>query len=178
MRKTLSTIVFLGQRPKIISAAVVTSNADSGAGSLRQAIAEATPGETITFAISGSIVLTSGDSWSTKTSSSTGQHDQSIHPARNAVRGLAGFRIFNLVTAGSSAFPVSASPTAWPKKAAASTTKPRPPSDCALLNNTATNNGGGIQNFSTGLSNCVVLNNRVAAGSSEGEAAASTMTAR
>ncbi len=44
--------------------AVVTSLADSGAGSLRAALAAATPGETITFggaATSGTITLTSGE---------------------------------------------------------------------------------------------------------------------
>jgi hypothetical protein len=39
---------------------VVTTTADSGPGSLRQAIAEACPGSTITFAVTGTITLTSG----------------------------------------------------------------------------------------------------------------------
>jgi hypothetical protein len=40
---------------------VVTSTADSGAGTLREAILEACPGSTITFAVSGTITLTSGE---------------------------------------------------------------------------------------------------------------------
>jgi len=38
----------------------VTSSADSGAGSLRQAIADAAPGDTIDFAVTGTTTLTSG----------------------------------------------------------------------------------------------------------------------
>ena len=39
----------------------VTTTNDSGAGSLRQAIADATPGDTITFAVTGTITLMSGE---------------------------------------------------------------------------------------------------------------------
>src|SRR6266511_2986869 len=39
----------------------VTNTNDSGAGSLRQALIAATDGDTITFAVSGTIVLTSGE---------------------------------------------------------------------------------------------------------------------
>ena len=40
---------------------VVTSLADTGPGSLRQAIADAAPGDTIDFGVSGTIMLTSGE---------------------------------------------------------------------------------------------------------------------
>lgn len=39
----------------------VTSTADSGAGSLRDRVAAAAPGDTITFAVTGTITLTSGE---------------------------------------------------------------------------------------------------------------------
>jgi hypothetical protein len=39
----------------------VTNTNDSGAGSLRQALADANDGDTITFAVSGTIGLTSGE---------------------------------------------------------------------------------------------------------------------
>ncbi len=39
----------------------VTNTNDSGAGSLRQALADANKGDTITFAITGTIGLTSGE---------------------------------------------------------------------------------------------------------------------
>src|SRR5581483_10746624 len=38
----------------------VTNTNDSGAGSLRQAIADAMPGDTINFSVTGAITLTSG----------------------------------------------------------------------------------------------------------------------
>ncbi len=39
----------------------VTSTADSGAGSLRDVVAAAAPGDTVTFAVTGTIALTSGE---------------------------------------------------------------------------------------------------------------------
>src|SRR6266436_1213282 len=42
-------------------AATVTSTADDGPGSLRTAISDAAAGETITFAVTGVITLTSGE---------------------------------------------------------------------------------------------------------------------
>lgn len=43
------------------SALVVTTNSDSGPGSLRQAVADAADGDTITFGITGQIVLSGGE---------------------------------------------------------------------------------------------------------------------
>jgi hypothetical protein len=40
---------------------IVTNTNDSGPGSLRQALADANGGDTITFAVTGTIALTSGD---------------------------------------------------------------------------------------------------------------------
>ena len=49
------------QWPAALSAATVTSTGDNGPGSLRQALLDASPGEVIDFAVSGTIGLTSGE---------------------------------------------------------------------------------------------------------------------
>ncbi|MEI8044335.1 MAG: CSLREA domain-containing protein [Verrucomicrobiota bacterium] len=51
----------LGITPRAHGTITVTSLADSGPGSLRQAIADATPGDTVDFAVTGTITLTSGE---------------------------------------------------------------------------------------------------------------------
>src|SRR5690349_16290481 len=43
------------------SASIVTSTTDSGPGSLREAIANAAPGDTIAFSVTGTISLTSSE---------------------------------------------------------------------------------------------------------------------
>lgn len=52
--------VILNPRPAFGNTITVTSIADSGAGSLRAAIASASPGDTINFAVTGTIILTTG----------------------------------------------------------------------------------------------------------------------
>lgn len=57
-----SFLLVLGLPPRNVQAntIIVTNTADSGPGSLRQAIADAASGDTITFAVTGTITLTSG----------------------------------------------------------------------------------------------------------------------
>ena len=57
----LALILCLAARPGGAATITVTNAADSGAGTLRQAIATAAPGDTIDFAITGMIVLTNGE---------------------------------------------------------------------------------------------------------------------
>ncbi len=59
MRLIASLMLFLAALPAF--AGTVASTDDSGAGSLRQAIADAKPGDTITFGVKGTIALTSGE---------------------------------------------------------------------------------------------------------------------
>ena len=57
----LLAFVLLSQPAPVLAATLtVTSLADSGPGSLRDAISTASPGDTIVFAVTGTIVLTSG----------------------------------------------------------------------------------------------------------------------
>ena len=57
----LAALLGVALTTQIHAQLIVTTNSDSGPGSLRQAIADASSGDTITFAISGVITLTSGE---------------------------------------------------------------------------------------------------------------------
>jgi len=72
----------------------VTNLNDSGAGSLRQALADASDGDTINFAVSGTISLTSGELVIDKSVAITGQ-PQSITVSR--APGESDFRIFHVM---------------------------------------------------------------------------------
>jgi len=78
-------------------AATVTSNADSGLGSLRDAIAGAAPGETIVFSGVSTITLTGGELSIDKNLTISGPGASNLTIQRSAASG--DFRIFN-VTAG------------------------------------------------------------------------------
>src|SRR5436190_287000 len=77
-------------------AAVVTTTGDSGPGSLRQAIADATPGETLTFAVTSPITLTSGELLITTNLTITGPGASQLTVQRSAAAGTPNFRIFNI----------------------------------------------------------------------------------
>ena len=77
-------------------AAVVTTTADNGPGSLRQAIVNATPGETLTFAVSGSITLTSGELLITTNLTITGPGASQLTVQRSTAAGTPDFRIFDI----------------------------------------------------------------------------------
>jgi hypothetical protein len=59
---TITTVLMLALASLAHSATnTVTSLADSGAGSLRQAIADSAVGDTIVFGLTGTVTLTSGE---------------------------------------------------------------------------------------------------------------------
>ena len=78
------------------SAAVVTTTADSGPGSLREAIANAAAGETINFAVSGIIVLTSGELAIDKNLTIAGPGADNLMIQRSLLPGTPDFRIFDI----------------------------------------------------------------------------------
>src|SRR5689334_14108821 len=77
-------------------AATVTNNADSGPGSLREAIANAAPGETIGFSITGTIILTNAELLIDKSLIISNQSASSLTVQRSIVGGIPNFRIFNV----------------------------------------------------------------------------------
>src|SRR6266487_4193902 len=81
-------------------AAIVTTTADSGPGSLRQAIASASPGETLTFAVSGLITLTSGELLITTNLTITGPGASQLTVQRSSTAGTPDFRIFDIKSRG------------------------------------------------------------------------------
>src|SRR6266540_3425831 len=66
----------------------VTNTNDSGAGSLRQALKDATDGDTITFAVSGTIGLTSGELLVDKSITISGPGAGSLAVDGNATSGV------------------------------------------------------------------------------------------
>jgi hypothetical protein len=126
---------------------VVTTLADSGAGSLRQAINDAAPGNTIAFAIAGTITLTSGELVINKNLNLIG-----LGVARLAISGNHSNRVFTInsnVTACISGLAIR---------------------DGATANGTNGTNyasGGGIYNAGTlTLEGCLVTNNATGNGGS------------
>src|SRR5580704_9821151 len=84
--------------PTCITNPVVTNNAESGAGSLREAIAEACPGSTITFAgaVTSPIILTSGDLEINQSLSIVGPGQGLLTVERSSAQGTSQFRIFTI----------------------------------------------------------------------------------
>ena len=77
-------------------AAVVTTANDTGPGSLREAITNAIAGETITFAVSGAITLSSGELLIAKDLTIAGPGATQLTVQRGSTAGIPDFRIFNI----------------------------------------------------------------------------------
>ena len=78
--------------------ATVTTTADSGPGSLRDAIVHAAPGEAIDFSVNGAIALTSGELTVNKNLTISGPGAVNLTIRRSAVSGTPDFRIFNIAS--------------------------------------------------------------------------------
>ncbi len=72
----------------------VTSTADSGPGSLRAAIASAAPGDTISFSVTGTISLTSGELSITNPLTIAGPGPDQLTVQRSSDAGTPAFRLF------------------------------------------------------------------------------------
>src|SRR6185503_11913011 len=76
--------------------ATVTSTADSGLGSLREAIASAAPGETIGFSTGATITLTSGELFIDKDLIISGPGASNLLIQRSTAAGTPDFGIFHI----------------------------------------------------------------------------------
>src|SRR5262245_33859301 len=98
MRSALAVVLILTAtllaRPG--RAGTVTTTADSGPGSLRNAIATAAVGETIDFAVTGTITLTNGELLIAKDLTISGPGAGNLTIQRSTANGTPDFRIFNL----------------------------------------------------------------------------------
>ncbi len=118
----------LGPVPVARATINVTSTNDSGAGSLRQALADASPGETINFSVTGTITLTSGELTISQNQTITGPGAGSL-----TIDGNDNSRIF-YISAGTVNI-----------------------SGLTLTNGNSVNYGGGIENEGTlKISDCVI----------------------
>ena len=143
----------------------VTSNGDSGAGTLRQAIADVCPGGTISFAngLSSPITLTSGALVINKSLTIMGPVDSMLGIQRSTAGGTPDFRLFT-VNGGQSL--TLANLTLANGKAADGgaifNSGTLTINNCALTGNSCTGNGGAIASFG----GSVTLNNTTLSGNS------------
>src|SRR6478735_6641483 len=94
MLVTMLTSVQITPAAHAATITVLNTN-DSGSGSLRDAIANATPGDTITFAAPGTITLTTGQLVINKNLTITGLGNNST-----VVNGNSASRVFNITAGG------------------------------------------------------------------------------
>jgi predicted outer membrane repeat protein len=153
-------------------AAIVTTSADNVPGSLRDAIASAAPGETITFAstIGNTITLTNGELVIDKPLIISGPGAANLLIRRSPAANTPSFRIFNL--SPSLAATISGLTLSNGRDdvgGAIFSSGDLTLNDCVITNNVATESGGGIYSMSSmSISNCVIAGNSVAGGSSDG----------
>lgn len=143
---------------------VVTNTNDSGSGSLRDALTIATPGDTITFAVEGTIVLTSGGLAVNKdviisgpganllAISGNGRHRVFSVRGPNVAASISGLTISNGSGDGGGIWNLLAELTV---------------NDCIITNNVAERYGGGIYNHAgVGFEAKITISNSTIAGNS------------
>jgi len=149
-------------------AGLVTSPADSGPGSLRATIANAVPGETIFFAVSGAITLTSGELLIDKDLIISGPGAAILSVQRSAAAGTPAFRIFNVQSgivaiSGLTVNNGHADVGGGINNATTFTLR-----ECVIGGNSASERGGGINNFSTlTMANCIIHDNSATGGTND-----------
>jgi len=169
MRKSILTLlaILAMLRSEHGRAASVTTTADNGPGSLRQAIASATPGETLTFAVTGVITLTSGELLITTNLIITGPGAGQLSVQRSTAAGTSDFRIFNI---RSGTVTISGLTVTNGRSDVGGGVFNRSGADLrmhdlVISGNSATNAGGGIKNVGTlTLDRCIITGNSAIGG--------------
>jgi hypothetical protein len=146
-------------------AGVVTTTADSGPGSLRDAILAAAAGESITFSVTGAITLTSGELLVNKDLVISGPGASTLTVQRIFAPAPPAFRIFDLQAGTVSISGLTIRNGSADNGGGVRNATTASLSDCVVAGNVATGSGAGINNLSTlTLSNCVVEGNVVSGG--------------
>ena len=142
--------------------ATVTNTSDNGPGTLRKAIADALPGETIGFSINGPIILTNGELLINKNLTISGPGSGSLTIQRSTASRTTDFRIFNIQSGIVTISGLTVSNGRADVGAGINNETTTTLRDCVILGNTATNRGGGVYNGST-LTNidCRLVGNAV-----------------
>jgi hypothetical protein len=135
---------------------IVTNTNDSGAGSLRQALADANNGDTITFAVTGTIGLTSGELLVDKSITVSGPGADNL-----AVNGNVTYRVFyiapgNTVTISGLTITNGRATAGYPDNVGAGIDNEFASlsvNNCTVSGNIASYGGGGIFNDGAGIFN-------------------------
>src|SRR6266550_4087180 len=159
---TAVALLFAVAIPALADIIVVTNTNDTGPGSLRQALADANDGDTITFAVTGTIGLTSGELLVDKSIIISGPGADNL-----AVNGNAKSRVFEIgsgrsvsisgmtIVNGDASGDVPDGGGIYNDHATLTL------GDCTVSNNSAFRDGGGILNDGAALivNNCVISSN-------------------
>lgn len=174
IHKVLLLVALLAVQPAGANTITVTSTADSGAGTLRAALASAANGDTINLSVTGTITLTNGELLVTRNVTIAGPG-----PTRLSVNGNLACRVFHI---GSNAvvtisgltitngLALSGSYPGWVGGGIYNDHATMTVSNCTLTGNSAPfGDGGGIHNDGSGGSASLRIVNSTLSGNSAGD---------
>src|SRR6266566_1197884 len=173
LEKAVLLVVLLAVQTAVANTTTVTSTADSGAGTLRAALASTANGDTINLSVTGAITLTSGELVVTRNVTITGPG-----PSHLAVNGNHACRVFHIgsntvvsisglsINNGSARYwcDTALGGGIWNNHATLTV------SNCVLSGNLADFGGGGIGNFGIGASgnaSLTIINTTLSGNSSD-----------
>ena len=164
MQRAIASLAFLAAlllaTPSRAATNTVTTTADSGPGSLRDAIAAAAAGDTINFAVTGAITLTSGELLINKNLTVAGPGAGILTVERSTASGTPDFRVFHFMSGIVNASGLTVKNGRADGGGGINNETTMTLSDCVVTGNAATFVGGGVCSVSTlTMSNCVIRGN-------------------